>query len=579
MKKFLIFIFALILSFGLTPNVFSATVQDPALKVEEYITGLDNPTTLTFIGSDILVLEKNVGKVRLIRDGILQDNPVLDVSVNNQGERGFLGIESVGNNVYLDFSESLEDGGSPIGNHIYKYTWDGTNLVNPVLLKEMPAEPAWFHTGGALAKDLDGNIYAVIGDVGHYGVLQNLPSGDPNDTGVIMRVDPEGPYYAMGVRNSFGITFDPKTGNMWDTENGELLYDEINLVPPNFNSGWNVMMGPASQEEIDSLPGYGNYVYSDPEFSWVDTISPTSILFIDSEELPNYSDNVLVGNCNLGTLYKFTLNPSRDSFVFSNPDLFDLVLDVGDDSSEIEFGSGFGCTTDIEQGPDGFLYVVSLTGGTIYRIVPTDDNGILSDNVLDQNDTALTIPEWIKNTAGWWAGDLISENEFLLAIEYLIENNIMKITTEKENLSKIPTYTLPSSGSIENVIITGDFPDDFVGLLNLNIIQPDGSEIKLSTIDRNGSIRTTMPLNSESPTGTYYVFAIVGDRTLLGDDANSIRLVYTFNVKEYENPDKSPKVVPEWIKNTAGWWSNDEIDDNSFVQGIKYLIEQGIITV
>ncbi len=575
MKKSLVFLLLLIFSLGVTPNVLAATVQDPGLLVEEYVTGLLYPTTITFVGSDLLVLEKNEGKVRLIRDGILQDNPVLDVSVNSQGERGLLGIESVGNDVYLDFTESLEDGGDPLGNRIYKYSWNGTNLVNPILLKDLPAEPAWFHTGGALAKDLNDNVFAIIGDVGHYGVLQNLPSGEPNDTSVIVPVDPSGPIFAMGIRNSFGLTVDPKTGNMWDTENGELINDEINLVSPNFNSGWNVIMGPATQDQIDSLPEFQNFVYSDPEFTWVDTVSPTSILFVDSTEFANYSNNVLVGNCNLGSIYKFTLNSSRDSFVFSNPELSDLVLHIGDDYSEIEFGEGFGCITDIEEGPDGFLYIVSLSDGTIYRIIPTDDK----KNTIGQNDIKFTIPEWVKNTSGWWANDQISESEFLLSIEYLIENDIMKISTIEKKSTKVPLYQLPPEGTTEYVQITGKFPEDFVGLLPLDIIQPDGSAKIIHTINRDGSIMATLPTTSESLVGSYLVFAVVGDRELLGDDANTIRLVYSFNLVDDLIEDLPPQPTPEWIKNNAGWWSQGLITDGDFVEGIEYLIEQGIITV
>ena len=578
MNKILVLIFLLLFSFGLTPNVSAASIQDPAFTVEEYVKDLIFPTTITFVESDILVLEKNDGKVRLIRDGMLQPNPVLDLPVNSQGERGLLGIESVGNTVYLSFTESSEDGADPLGNRVYKYSWNGSILSDPVFLQNMPAEPAWFHSGGALAKDLNDNVFVIMGDVGHYGVLQNRPSGAPNDTGVIIPVDPKGPYIAMGIRNSFGITVDPLTGNMWDTENGELLYDEINLISPNFNSGWDVIMGPATQEEIDLLPGFENYVYSDPEFSFVDTISPTSILFINSEKFPNYSDSVLVGNCNVGGIYKFKLNEARDSFQFSNSDLSDLVLDVGDNISEIEFGSDFGCITDIEQGPDGFLYVVSLTNGIIYRITPVDPNDLTLGDGSDQNNTLPPIPAWIKNTAAWWASNQISETEFLQAIEYLIENDIMIISTGDEKL-KIPSYFLPYNDSTEIVDITGPFPEDYVGLLTLAILQPDGLEKHINTINRDGSIIATMPLSSESPLGTYHVFAIVGDRALLGDDANTIRLVYTFNVEEFAESNTTQATVPEWIKNNADWWAQGLITDDDFVKGIKFLIEQGIITV
>lgn len=392
-----------------TQIVFAQTVQDPELVVEEFMTGLSSPTSISFIGSDLLVLQKNDGEVRLIRDGILQMNPVLDVPVSNNSERGLLGIEIVGNNVYLFFTESLMDGGDPLGNRIYKYTWNGTNLINPVLIKDLPATPGPNHDGGVLTKDLDDNVFAIIGDLNRNGVLQNFESGGPDDTSVILPVDPSGPILAMGIRNSFGLTIDPITGNMWDTENGPSTFDEINLISPNFNSGWETIMGPATQEEIDSLPGFENFVYSDPEFSWEDTVAPTSILFIDAISFANYADSVFVGDCQ-NSLYRFILNESRDSFVFSDPDLLDLVLDIGDDSEEIEFGTGFGCITDLELGPDGFLYVSSIQG-KIYRIMPEDSCIVpysgdmiittsctlysstnVPESVLVQNNSVFTIP-------------------------------------------------------------------------------------------------------------------------------------------------------------------------------------------
>ena len=79
-------------------------------------------------------------------------------------------------------------------------------------------------------------------------------------------------YYAYGIRNSFGIAFDPLTGNLWETENGENTYDEINLVKPGFNSGWKIIMGPLSrssgvtENDLVSFPG-SHYTY--PVFSWL----------------------------------------------------------------------------------------------------------------------------------------------------------------------------------------------------------------------------------------------------------------------------------------------------------------------
>jgi glucose/arabinose dehydrogenase len=325
---------------------------------------------MTFVGNDILVLQKADGQVRLIRDGMLQPNPVLDVSVASIGECGMLGITSIGTTVYIYFTESDEDRGKAIANRIYKYEWNGERLINPVLLKELTSRNI-YHCGGAMTS-FDGKAYAVIGDNGNYGRLQNRESDDwRNDTSVILRVDPPGAYYAMGIRNSFGIVFDPVTGNLWDTENGDDDNDEINFVPENFNSGWIEIMGPAkNQTQIDSLPKYKNFVYSDPEFTWQKTVAPTGIAFLESDKMKGYNDSVFVGDCNNGNLYRFKLNSDRTGFDFKSPELADKVLNTGEPMDEILLGTGFGCMADVQEGPDGFLYIVSLSDGVIYRIIP-----------------------------------------------------------------------------------------------------------------------------------------------------------------------------------------------------------------
>ena len=356
--------------------VFAESVNNtPILKdqdyvVEKFVSGIENsPTTMAFVGDDILVLQKTDGKVSLIRDGVLKVDPVLDVNVRGLAEQGMLGITTVDSSVYLYFTESKEDGGVSIGNKIYRYEWNGEKLVHPVLIKTLPGAQ-YYHNGGAMVTGLDGSVYAVIGDQGNYGLLQNHLYGGINDTSVILRVAPEGPYYAMGIRNSFGLAIDPITGNLWDTENGDDDFDEINFVLHNFNSGWEIIMGPATETELSRLLGYDGYVYSDPEFSWQQVVVPTAISFVDSKPLEKFKNNVFVGDCINGNLYKFELNSDRTGFVFNNPALVDQVANTGESLDDIIFGTGFGCLTDIEVGSDGLLYIVSLSEGTIYRIMP-----------------------------------------------------------------------------------------------------------------------------------------------------------------------------------------------------------------
>src|SRR5688500_18479991 len=193
--------------------------------------------------NNILVLEKE-GSIRLVSNGILQEQPILQVPVNAESERGLLGVAlSNGSNgsqgttntdVFLYYTE--ED---PLRNRIYKFQWNGETLINHALILDLPAEPGPNHDGGKIIIGPDGYFYAVLGDLNHDGQLQNFPDGPPpDDTGIIFRMNAadgsastDNPfigsgtevlnkYYAYGVRDSVVMDFDHLTGNLWDTENG-----------------------------------------------------------------------------------------------------------------------------------------------------------------------------------------------------------------------------------------------------------------------------------------------------------------------------------------------------------------------
>jgi glucose/arabinose dehydrogenase len=185
-------------------------------------------------------------------------------------------------------------------------------------------------------------------------------------------------YYAYGIRNSFGIDFDPVTGKLWDTENGPGFGDEINLVEPGFNSGWakvqgiwereNYYGGPVAPSKPDDLVDFdGRGKYSLPEFTWNQTVGVTSIKFLDSDKLgKNYQNDVFVGDINNGNLYHFDLSKDRKQLLLDGS-LKDRIANNQDELQEAILGHGFNGITDIEVGPDGYLYVLSLAG-SIFRI-------------------------------------------------------------------------------------------------------------------------------------------------------------------------------------------------------------------
>ena len=149
---------------------------------------------------------------------------------------------------------------------------------------------------------------------------------------------------------------------LWETENGPNVYDEINLVAAGFNSGWNKIMGPDADDpqgvgDLVQLPGSA---YSDPEFSFFNPIAVTGLAFLANSAFgPSYQNALLVGDANNGQLYLFRLNASRNGFVLTG-DLADLVADDTTERNAVRFGQDFGSVTDIEIGPDGGAYVVSI---------------------------------------------------------------------------------------------------------------------------------------------------------------------------------------------------------------------------
>jgi glucose/arabinose dehydrogenase len=225
--------------------------------------------------------------------------------------------------------------------------------------------------------------------------------------------------FSYGHRNSFGFDFDPKSGNLWLEENGDDTFTELSLVQPGMNGGWIQVMGPLARIDqfkliettmfamnlqqsrwpptniADSpeealarmvmLPGAH---YSDPEFSWKFEVAPAAIGFMNGRGIgPQYDGDLFVGAARPflegGFLWHFNLTGNRQKIGVDDPRLDDRVADNLDKPSETDpaanaraivesesllFGRNFGVATDIQTGPNGNLFVVSLSNGAIYEI-------------------------------------------------------------------------------------------------------------------------------------------------------------------------------------------------------------------
>jgi glucose/arabinose dehydrogenase len=455
------------------------SVVDPNLAVRTAARGLDQPISIAFLGpNDMLVLEKATGKVQRVVNGEVRST-VLDLAVNSASERGLLGIALhphffTTGRVYLYWTETLSGTDSTeladvplLGNRVDRFVWNGSTLAfekNIVRLRAFQADAGQplrgNHDGGVLRFGPDEKLYIVIGDNGRRGQLQNLVNGpfgpgidddqfggpEPDDshlTGVILRLNDDGttpssnPFFAAGasiggqvganiqkifaygLRNSFGMAFDPVSGALWEQENGDDSFSEVNRTDPGFNSGWVQIMGPPERiaqfkaiettvtpsppdpfaasyfglqqirwlptniadspaealSRLFMLPGAH---YSAPEMSWKFEVAPAGIGFLQSSALgPQYQNDLFVGGARPflegGHLFHLNLTGNRQKIGVDDPRLADRVADnihkwEITESESLLFGRNFGVGTDVQTGPNGNLYVVSLSDGVVYEV-------------------------------------------------------------------------------------------------------------------------------------------------------------------------------------------------------------------
>ena len=398
------------------------TVMDGKLKVERILQTTFKPTTMAFKDQqDFFILDRNEGKVYRVTHLKLNPDPVLDVNIATDGYRGLLGIaikkneaRSASNsdtNVFLYFTEAKSHDGDdqdksnpqlPLGNRLYKYELKDNQLVKPKLLLDLPALPGPRHPGGIVEIGPDNNLYVTVGDIdgtfkekyqtmaqnyrngsfpdGRSGILRVTQEGKPVDGGIMGNNYPLNLYYAYGVRNCFGIDWDPLTGDLWDSENGPHYGDEVNRVEPGFNSGWVSVQGiwkpnldekgelSLSPKELVDFGGKGRY--SPPESIWIPPVAPTAIKFFNSDKLGNqYTNDVFVADANTGSIYHFDLNEKRTELKLHGP-LKDKIANTIQESKEFIFANGFGRITDLKIGPDGYMYVLSSEddGAVLYKI-------------------------------------------------------------------------------------------------------------------------------------------------------------------------------------------------------------------
>jgi glucose/arabinose dehydrogenase len=378
----------------------SSTGADSGVVSEVPLTGnqvdrfIWNGTTLTFDRNLIMLRSRQTDNVAVPghpgttnpnengnhNGGVLRFGPdgKLYLYMGDQGRRGWM--QNLPNGPFLTapFVDDTFGGPMPDNAHlsgiILRLNDDGT----------APTDNPFFAAGAAMGGEVGANIQKV---------------------------------YSYGHRNSFGMAFDPYLGSLWLTENADDAYSELNRVIPGMNGGWVQLAGPLSRisdwkfiettqfgsalQQVRYPPTRAAYTaalalsrmfmlpgatYVDPDFSWRYEIGPAGTTFVKGAALgAEYDGTLWMGSArsfqqvanNGGSLYHFSLTTDRLHVdVSADPRLADRVADnlfsptkfEGTESETLQIGKGFGTTPSIEQGPDGNLYVVSVTDNAIYKI-------------------------------------------------------------------------------------------------------------------------------------------------------------------------------------------------------------------
>ena len=322
--------------------VLAGGVASAQARLEPVAENLASPTNLAFAPDGrILFTEQQTGRVRAVLNGHLVPGPITQFDVVQGAETGLLGIALHPNFARQPWVYVYLSSASSGRNEIVRFRIDEAATTRERVFEGLPTVSG-YHNGGDLVFGPDGALYVVTGEA-HQPELAQDPS---SVGGKILRLLPDGsippdnpfgagdPVYALGIRNSFGLCFDPRTGGLWETENGPDRDDEVNRVDPGVNLGWPVELGRGTDP-----------TFIQPELVFPDIIVPTGCAFSSSGRAMYFGD--FAG----GNLHRAT------------------VAESGSIAGEGVIARAPSGITDVARAPTGDIYV--STSDSILRLAAT----------------------------------------------------------------------------------------------------------------------------------------------------------------------------------------------------------------
>jgi glucose/arabinose dehydrogenase len=344
------------------------TIEGP-IRVVPFVVGLTNPWSLAFLpNGDILVSEKP-GRLRLVRGGVLDPQPISGVpQVFAEGQGGLLEVAlhprfAENRLIYLTYSKGTADRNTTA---LARGRLEGSALAG---VQDVFVADAWrnaaLHFGSRIAFARDGTLFMTVGerndrtraqDTTHHAgkVLRLRDDGTvPPDNPFVGRAGFRAEIYSYGHRNPQGLAVHPGTGQVWATEHGPQGGDELNQIQPGKNYGWPVVTygREYTGEVISSQPWREGM--EQPVVFWVPSIALSGMTFYTGDRFPRWKDNLFVGGLS-------GLQIQRVVFTERGPIGRETLLE----SLKLRI-------RDVRQGPDGYIYLlVDDKQGAILRIEP-----------------------------------------------------------------------------------------------------------------------------------------------------------------------------------------------------------------
>lgn len=353
-----------------------APAVDSASFTEEVVAeGLSYPWDISFLpGGDILVTERD-GALRIIRDGVLQEDGIDGVPESFfAGQGGLLEVEitpdfPTSNEVILTYSSGNAD-----QNHtaVFKARLEGDALVDgETIFRSAPDRDTDAHYGGRIAFLPDGTMLLTLGDAFAYREQAQLYT---NHLGTVVRMTTDGtppadnPFfdeggnaayvYSYGHRNVQGIAFDSRRGILWEHEHGPQGGDELNRLMPGDNYGWPIVTEGRDYNgaRITPFEDHEEQGFTAPVWGWTPSIAPAGLAVYDGNLFADWTGDLFVAALAGTAIHHLDLD--ADGTVTAENRLF------------LE---GRPRIRQVATGPDGALWVLTDGAeGKLVRLVPQD---------------------------------------------------------------------------------------------------------------------------------------------------------------------------------------------------------------